>query len=410
MKRNLFFTVVLFAFISTLSDAQTITGKVVDTHNEPVEFATVVLLTSDSLFVNAGISDSIGVFTFRNEMPAYRILVQHLMYEAFEKSYSGEYELTVELVENVNLLNEIVVKGERPVVRMIEGRMTYDMQLLLSGKAAGNAYESMLLLPGVREQDGALALAGALGVTVIINGRATSMPVENLMAALKTIPVDRIQNAEIMYSAPPQYHVRGAVINLILKDGASNDRLQGQTTSSYTQKHYANAATGVSFLLPASKLTADFNYTYNRRQSRSVIDQYSNHLYEGVVLNIEQFNRGNRKSDNHHFRLGMGYKWAETEQLNLSLMSQITGKVDNNEWSDGTFSHSFNHKENKSPNRLHNVLLDYTSGFGLKTGIDYTTYYDNNYQHFIEQESGRENEFAADAKQCVNRIRFFADQ
>ncbi|MDR1554128.1 MAG: hypothetical protein LBS69_11840, partial [Prevotellaceae bacterium] len=36
-------------------------------------------------------------------------------------------------------------------------------------------------------------------------------------AALKMYPAEMIQSAEIMYSAPPQYHVRGAAINLVLK-------------------------------------------------------------------------------------------------------------------------------------------------------------------------------------------------
>jgi hypothetical protein len=240
------------------------------------------------------------------------------MYEVHEKSYSDEYDLSVELTAKENALDEVVVKGERPVVKLTDGRITYDMPLLLSGKSVNNAYEAILQLPGVREQNGALALAGATGVTVIVNGQVASMPRENLMAALKMYPADMIQSAEIMYGAPPQYHIRGAAINLILKGKNSGDGLQGQVNTAYTQKHYANHATGISVLLATSKLTADFNYAYNRNQSRSGVELYSDHLFNGSVNRIEQFNRGYRKSNDHHIRFEMDYKLTEKNKINLT--------------------------------------------------------------------------------------------
>ena len=268
----------------------------------------------------------------------------------------------------------------------------------------------MLQLPGVREQNGALTLAGASNVTVIINGQVTSMPHESLMAALKMYPANMIQSAEIMYSTPPQYHLRGAAINLVLKGENAGDGLQGQLNTDYTQKYYANYMTGISFLLPLSKLTVDFNYAYNRNQSKSGVDLYSNHLLNGTINDIEQFNRGNRKSNDHHIRLGMDYKLNGNDKLNIAYTSQITTGIDNNELSNGAFSNSENHKENNSPIRMHDVLMSYSSGFGLKAGVEYTSYGNHTNQHFIEKMSDKEDEFSADASQEINRYRLFADR
>ncbi|MDR1610039.1 MAG: TonB-dependent receptor [Candidatus Symbiothrix sp.] len=390
--------------------AQTVQGKVTGKNQEPVEYATVILQTPDSVYVNSTYTDSDGKFSIQTEISAYRLIVQHLLYETYEKYYSNEYEPVIELTEKENTLGEVIVKGERPVVKLVDGKITYDMPLLLSGKAVSNAYESMLQLPGVREQNGSLILAGASSVTVIINGQVTSMPYENLMAALKMYPADMIQSAEIMYSAPPQYHIRGAAINLVLKGKNSKDGLQGQVNTAYTQKHYANYTGGVSILLPTSKLTTDFNYAYNRNQSKSGVDLFSNHLYNDVINPVEQFNSGNRKFDRHHIRLGMDYKLTKNDKLNFIYTSQITTSVDNNEFSNGTFSHSENHKSNNSPIQLHNVLANYSSGFGLKTGVEYTSYKNFTNQRFMEKMTGKENEFVADAKQEINRYRLFADQ
>jgi hypothetical protein len=303
MNKGFIYLVALASGFS-IAKAQTVQGIVTGKNHEPVEYATVVLQTPDSVYVNATYTDSEGKFSIQTEISDYRLIVQHVLYETYEEYCSDEYELFIELTEKENALSEIIVKGERPVVKVVDNKITYDMPLLLSGKAINNAYESMLQLPGVREQNGSLVLAGASSVTVIINGQVTSMPYENLLATLKMYPADMIQRAEIMYSAPPQYHIQGAAINLVLK-GESSGGLQGQVNTAYTQKHYANYTSGISVLLPASKLTADFNYAYNRNQSKSGVDLYSNHLYSGVINPVRQFNRGNRKSNEQHIRSGI---------------------------------------------------------------------------------------------------------
>ena len=86
-----------------------------------------------------------------------------------------------------------------------------------------NAYEALTKLPGVQEDKEGLTLAGAGSVTVILNGKPMTMKAAQLETLLRNTPVDRVEKAEVMYSAPPQYHVRGAVINVVLK--RSNDIL-----------------------------------------------------------------------------------------------------------------------------------------------------------------------------------------
>jgi hypothetical protein len=402
--------VIAAAGLST-ANAQTIHGKVVDRDNTPIEYAAIIVQTPDSLYVNATCTDSTGHFTLSINQPAYRLLIQHVQYETYEKSFSGEYDITVELTEKENVQGEVIISGEKPIVRLHEGRITYDMPLLLSGTTVNSAYESMLRLPGVREQNGSLTLAGAAGVSVIINGKATSMSHETLMTALKMYPAAMIQSAEIMYSAPPEYHVRGAAINLVLKGDPAGNSLQGQVHTTYTQKHYANHTEGLSLLIPASsKLTLDVNYAFNHANERSEVAIDSKHQNNGTVNLIKQSNEGNRMADDHHIRFGMDYKLTEKDHLNLAYTSQITNNVDNNELSSGTFSSSDNHKENKSPIQMHDVLVDYSTGFGLKAGMEYTFYKTRTDQDFTEKMTGKESEFTADAKQSIHRYRFFTDQ
>ena len=410
MKRiTLFLSSILFA---ANLNAQVISGLVIDKANAPVEIATIVMQTPDSVYINSAVTDSTGRFYLRynTEISTYRIIVQHLLYEAFENIYSNQNELTIELTEKTNMLGEVTVRGERPVVRLVDGKITYDIPRLISGKVVGNAYESMLQLPGVSEQNGMITLAGASSVAVIINGKVTSMPYESLMAVLKMYPAENIQSAEVMYSAPPQYHIRGAAINLVMKDADSDESFQGQVNGNYSQKHYANHTEGVSLLFATPKLSANVNYAHNFSRSRSDHDLLSNHVLNENTNNIEQFNRGDRKNSTHHLRMETDYNISDKNTANLTYTSLVTPNIDKNEASFGTFSNTVSHKEESSPQQLHNISLNYSSGSSIKTGIEYTYYKDREVQNFKETMSGKENNFTANASQEINRYRGFADK
>lgn len=403
---------ITFVFALCKIEAQTINGKIINREGIPIENATVVMQSVDSLYINSASSDSLGHFSMSSsKLDSYRLIVQHLLYETYEKQYTNQRDIVIQLKEKENSLAEVEIKGERPIVKLVEGRITYDMPLLLQGKVVNNTYESLLQLPSVREQDGNLVLAGAAGVTILINGQMTSMPQANLMAALRMLPYDQVKSAEIMYSTPPQYHIRGAAINIILKGGDStSEGLQGQLNTSYTQKHYSNYNAGIYLLLSKSKLTLDLNYAYNLNHAKNGVDIYSNHFYDGTMHQIEQFNRGNRKGNEHDIRVGMNYKLTTKDNINIIYTSQIKHGLDNNEFSTGTFSQSNTHKGEDSPIQMHNLLLNYTSGRGLKIGLEYTYYKDRTSQHFIGVIESKGNDFVTNSLQRINKYRLFVDQ
>lgn len=82
----------------------------------------------------------------------------------------------------------VVVSAERPVVRVEEGRLDYDLEAATRGMTVNNAYEAITRLPGVSEQEGRLTLAGAGSVTVILNGKPTTMSTDQLEALLRSTP------------------------------------------------------------------------------------------------------------------------------------------------------------------------------------------------------------------------------
>lgn len=122
-------------------------------------------------------------------------------------------------------LAEVVVEGEKPFIRSHDGIMVVDLAAIVNDKPVTNILEALGYLPGVVSDNGMIGLNGASGVTIILNGEPTNMPVQNLYQLLYSTPVDRLKNVEIMYAAPAKYHTSGAVINIVLKTPRAIDGL-----------------------------------------------------------------------------------------------------------------------------------------------------------------------------------------
>ena len=116
-------------------------------------------------------------------------------------------------------LPEVMITGERPIVKAAQGKLVYDLPRLIQNLPVDNAYDAVKELPGVIEMNGGLQLAGQ-GVTVILDGKVTTLSTEQLYSLLRSIPASRIEKAEVMYNAPARYQVRGALINITLKQSA----------------------------------------------------------------------------------------------------------------------------------------------------------------------------------------------
>lgn len=82
--------------ITTVSYAQSISGKVIDKLGNPIYAATVILQKIDSTFIEAVITDENGSFSFTNKINPYLIVVQHLAFKPVS-------------CDNTDLLNTIIL-------------------------------------------------------------------------------------------------------------------------------------------------------------------------------------------------------------------------------------------------------------------------------------------------------------
>lgn len=302
-------------------------------------------------------------------------------------------------------LPEVMVLGERPIVKAEQGKLVYDLPRLISKLPVDNAYDALKELPGVTETNDALQLAGQ-SVTVILDGKVTTLSTEQLYALLKSISAGRIEKAEVMYNAPARYQVRGALINITLKQSA-RDSWQGELYAKYKQKHYEGFEERASLLFNKNKFSADFLYSHAHGRGLSLTEKEAVHtLADGSIHSITTDEVGRSRSHTHNFRVGTDYNIAKDHQLSF-VYNGAYSTYHNQVSITGT---QVSNVRSNSSDWMHNGRLDYRTPFGLKAGAELTYYRSPSNQLLHSRLQDEQLDFFTQDCQRINRWKFFVAQ
>ena len=304
-------------------------------------------------------------------------------------------------------LPEVMITGERPIVKAQPGKLVYDLPRLIASQPVDNAYDAMKELPGVTEMNGGLQLAGQ-SVTVILDGKVSTLSTEQLYALLRSIPASRIANAEVMYNAPARYQVRGALINITLKQttGGSNS-WQGELYAKYKQKHNEGFEERASMLYTKNKVSADFLYSHIHGRNYTVTNKEAMHsLSDGSVHPMNTNEVGHSRSHTHSFRIGTDYNIAKDHQLSFVYNGNYSTYHNRVNITGSQVSRT----TNGSTDWMHNGRLDYRTPFGLKAGAELTYYRSPSNQLLHSRLQDEQLDFLTEDCQRINRWKFFLAQ
>ena len=366
----------------------------------------------DSTFIDATITDAGGSFLLNHNLPRYRLIIQHILYQTLQEEGRGEEAGVFALQTKDYALDEVVVKGEHPIVKVEGSRLSYDMPQLIKNKLVNNAYDCIKELPGILEQNETLTLAGTSTPALILNGKPSSMTYDQIVTLLKGTPASRVEKAEVMYSAPPQFHVRGAAINIVLKGYKAEEGsgIQGEVHGAYLQQEKAGGEGGMALAYTSSKVDADVMYNFAaHRGERQDMDLITKHTVQGNVYDMTQYMSGKGDRPSHTLRTGITYKFNEKSQLGLAYTAHLSPNDKQYTFTQGNLSEA--QSANTDESQMHNLSLDYTASFGLKAGINYTYFTSEGVQDFQETPvEGDQISFINRTHQRINRWNVYADQ
>ena len=200
-----FYYALVALFICSFSFAQTFNfkGKVLDEKtNLPIESATVYLSNvKDSTVIDYTITDKFGKFNFKIkklDKPVY-LKVSFVTYTDYKeelKAIEADKDFgTIILKEAVNNLNEVVVKGQAPPIRIKKDTLEFNVS---SFKVRPDANVETLLkqLPGVEiDAEGKITVNGKEVNQILVNGKPFFD--KDGKVALQNLPSDIINKVQV---------------------------------------------------------------------------------------------------------------------------------------------------------------------------------------------------------------------
>lgn len=293
------------------SDCQ-VTGKIVEEKsNQPVPYATVVLLTNaadTTHFITGAITDANGSFTIsRISSGKYKLKASSIGYKTVTKSLdilnAGVHNAGIfHLQDSIQLMDEIVVVGERPKGKTEDDRTIFFMNKKILA-ASGTATDLLRHIPGIQvDLKQNISLGGSRDILLFVNGKERD---KSYISQLNPSLVDRV---EIINTPPSDYdgYVSG-VINIVLKK--ENDTgLSGHFfTELPTSKSIVYSFPNYSIQYGYKKLNL---YTsYNGEINFEDIDEtYTRQIRRtGQAVNITSVEQVRQKNLSHKFHYGFDY-------------------------------------------------------------------------------------------------------
>lgn len=234
-KRRALVLVWLLVGIITNSIGQNIVGKVTDVSGSPVAFANVILMYAcDSVFITGAVTDLDGCYSMKCQEPIVDLLlkVTCIGYEPsisrIDKSTSGE----IVLRDLSTVLDEVVVKANRPTFKMDAGALTARIQNTTLSRL-GDASDVLAQLPFVSGTDGQFTVFGRGAPLIYINNNRVRDQEE-----LTKLKSDQIKDIKVIMNPGAEYDASVGSVIKITTFQPVGEGLSGWVQEQARQRHH----------------------------------------------------------------------------------------------------------------------------------------------------------------------------
>jgi hypothetical protein len=260
----------------------TITGSVTDDTQHPLEFASVMLLSSiDSTLKKGAMTSADGKFVLDHLAPGHYLLCYSMT--GFGKSWSGSFVLAEGENKTVPVLVLTTSVGLKTVqIETIQSLFVQEPGKLVMNiensavKMGGTVYDALIKAPGVSiDPDGIVSMKGKSGVQIYLDGKPTYLSADQLRDYLMSMSAGEVVRIELMTTPPAKYNAEGSagIINIVTQK-THKPGLQGSATAGMGQGNTTRAEGGASLSYGNSKFRIYGQYndaTISRQETKRVM-------------------------------------------------------------------------------------------------------------------------------------------
>ena len=321
------------AFSYAQSGTASLSGRLLDSGDEPVAFANVALYASgDSTLVKVEITDEDGAFHLVSLSPGCYWLdlsyvgMAPLVTEAMTLRANEDRELSpLHLQASSNDLDEVVVTAERPLLELKADRMVFNIENSVNA-AGNNALELLRKSPGVVvDNNDNITMMGRSGVRIFIDGKPSPLRGDDLTNYLRTLQSTEIDAIEIITNPSSKYEAEGnaGIINIRLKKD-QNLGANGNLNLGYAIGETPRYNGSINGNFRNTKLNLFGNYGYSDNANISFMDMHR----EQVGNAFDQYSNESGQWQAHNFKGGLDLFLSDKSTLG----ALVTGNLSQNAW------------------------------------------------------------------------------
>lgn len=307
--------------------AYTVKGTVIDSiSSQAVQYATINISPARAPLnsIKVVVSDNNGNFAavFNAAPGNYRMTIQFIGMKTTMKQFTltaDQKQISMGKIymgETSEQLKEIVVVGQKPLVKVEIDKLTYNIENDPEAKTS-NTLDILRKVPMVTvDNEDNLQLKGSSNFKIYLNGKPSNLISNNPGDVLKSMPANSIKNIEVITDPGAKYDAEGVdgIINIV----TAKSGIEG-----YTATIRGNASTlgrlgGGAYLsvkMGRFGFTGNYNYNYNNSPYADSYFERTNHL-SSTEKYMTQYGRSKNKRP-----MQFGYVEASYEIDSLNLIS-----------------------------------------------------------------------------------------
>ena len=284
-----------------------LSGKVTDEQKKSLANVSIsLLLSKDSSFKKAALTDSTGVFEMHSIMPGKYLLsfsaIGYRLYKSSELDIidSETYHLPVVILNRETFkMNDVTVVARKQMIEVKADKTIFNIENSINATGS-NALELLQKSPGVTvDNNENISMKGKVGVKIYVDGKMLQLDAKELASYLKSVNSNDLEAIEMISNPSAKYDASGnaGIINLRLKK-SKRYGLNGSANATYIQGFTPKGNGGFSLNYRDKKINLFSNiggdiglreksFDLYRLQLDTIYDQQSKIYYNHQSINFK---------------------------------------------------------------------------------------------------------------------------
>lgn len=326
---------------ATLAFAQqkiNISGKVVNTQNQVVPYASVSFSNTDNkLYSDAVLTDEKGNYKLDLVPGKYNITIEAIDFKKVtiaDKNIAsagniGDFKIESEgSVTNMKTkdIQGVVITATSKPMKVELDKKVYDVKSDLTS-IGGNLQDVLQNVPSVTvDPDGTVSMRGSSNVKFLVNGKPSALlGIDDGANALQSIPADQIDRIEVITNPSSKFEASGTsgILNIILK---KNKKVGFNGSVIGTLGYLPKTSLNTNLSWRKDKLTYFLNGGggYNENGGRDTTDTFYNNVTapldptQSALVSQSQYSKNGGNFSNYNLTTGLLYDITDRTAFNIS--------------------------------------------------------------------------------------------